>query len=838
MSQPLRHGIPRVSTIAATEFSAPAQATRVTILHSVPLVPVRDILAAVLGGDRDDRDILWIDFEGHSAPWEHLRATVDDAFGTALPGDPFGAVAGFLLTLERPLLLAVELHPGVSAAVDSGLLDLLATAAQLSIVAVCTGRRALMARGRLEFGAVTVSPSALVLGAQGIRDAVATAGLTLTEVAAAGLAQTALAQADVLPAALAMMESAATVGDDPDTNAIRLRAEISFVLELRAQSMSDEQLSSAASIAVPAVISARMLADITGHDVDDLELQRLTQSRVLLRDGQLHLEPTLRRAVLDEAQSRIPGTLAGLHRAVAGHLLASGRTFEALAHFAHAGDWKTLIETIDESLIGLMAEDPQALQRIILDLPQTVRDEHPRLGLYLEDEWKRSDVDSPPYLAVTRRMPATLSRLPDVMAPWDRLLSLLTRSLMLRLKSDYPGALKTADELDALLATDDMIDQPSLVLAEAHFQGGMCRLLGLDLVGARESFHRSAELARGFDNALHQSSARATAALALTRALEGEIEQASSLLLALDVDAMADTSMLVANALVAISRMNPRDARHWIAQLGELRIGDEFWPFAVHAGNRYGLYWGDPVETDSDLDRAWAEHGDQLVAGSTAQVLLTSDAADLALLLGQLPRAEAALDQAPVRNTWISVCRARLALLAGNPKHALLFILEGQGRGRTERHGQLDLAVLRAASEHALERDEDATASLLRAINKSNRSGVIVPFHLLPLETLGSLAALHPDAEAFVARHGLRGTSYLAPYQTLAGALSERELVVLRALDPAATIEQVARKLFVASNTVKAQLRSIYRKLNVSTRTEALLVAAELGLLDEDSRSA
>jgi len=146
--------------------------------------------------------------------------------------------------------------------------------------------------------------------------------------------------------------------------------------------------------------------------------------------------------------------------------------------------------------------------------------------------------------------------------------------------------------------------------------------------------------------------------------------------------------------------------------------------------------------------------------------------------------------------------------------------------------------VLRAASEHALERDEDATASLLRAINKSNRSGVIVPFHLLPLETLGSLAALHPDAEAFVARHGLRGTSYLAPYQTLAGALSERELVVLRALDPAATIEQVARKLFVASNTVKAQLRSIYRKLNVSTRTEALLVAAELGLLDEDSRSA
>jgi LuxR family maltose regulon positive regulatory protein len=72
----------------------------------------------------------------------------------------------------------------------------------------------------------------------------------------------------------------------------------------------------------------------------------------------------------------------------------------------------------------------------------------------------------------------------------------------------------------------------------------------------------------------------------------------------------------------------------------------------------------------------------------------------------------------------------------------------------------------------------------------------------------------------------------------VAGALSERELIVLRALEPGATVEQIAKKLFVASNTVKAQLRSIYRKLNVSTRTEALLVAAELGLLDADSRSA
>src|SRR5690606_3811198 len=139
---------------------------------------------------------------------------------------------------------------------------------------------------------------------------------------------------------------------------------------------------------------------------------------------------------------------------------------------------------------------------------------------------------------------------------------------------------------------------------------------------------------------------------------------------------------LVAQALVSIGRLDERDARHRLSLLADVRAGDEFWAFAAHAENRYGLYWGDPVETDADLDRTWAEHGDSLVDGSTAQLLLTSDAADLAIILGQLSRAEATLEKASGRNTWIAVSRARLALLAGNPKHALLFILEGQARGR------------------------------------------------------------------------------------------------------------------------------------------------------------
>jgi DNA-binding CsgD family transcriptional regulator len=52
--------------------------------------------------------------------------------------------------------------------------------------------------------------------------------------------------------------------------------------------------------------------------------------------------------------------------------------------------------------------------------------------------------------------------------------------------------------------------------------------------------------------------------------------------------------------------------------------------------------------------------------------------------------------------------------------------------------------------------------------------------------------------------------------------LSVRELVVLAELGEPLTLEGIARRLFVSRNTVKSQVRSIYRKIGVSTRAEAV----------------
>lgn len=64
------------------------------------------------------------------------------------------------------------------------------------------------------------------------------------------------------------------------------------------------------------------------------------------------------------------------------------------------------------------------------------------------------------------------------------------------------------------------------------------------------------------------------------------------------------------------------------------------------------------------------------------------------------------------------------------------------------------------------------------------------------------------------------------PSAAVATRLTRRERVVLAELGRDATLEAIAVTLFVSRNTVKSQVRSIYRKIGVSTRAEAVAWAA------------
>jgi LuxR family maltose regulon positive regulatory protein len=69
------------------------------------------------------------------------------------------------------------------------------------------------------------------------------------------------------------------------------------------------------------------------------------------------------------------------------------------------------------------------------------------------------------------------------------------------------------------------------------------------------------------------------------------------------------------------------------------------------------------------------------------------------------------------------------------------------------------------------------------------------------------------------------------PLTPLRGEFSERELAVLRLLASSLSQREIGGMLFISVNTVKTHSKSIFRKLGVATRAEAVARARELDLI-------
>ena len=90
-----------------------------------------------------------------------------------------------------------------------------------------------------------------------------------------------------------------------------------------------------------------------------------------------------------------------------------------------------------------------------------------------------------------------------------------------------------------------------------------------------------------------------------------------------------------------------------------------------------------------------------------------------------------------------------------------------------------------------------------------------------------------------VLRQAIEGTVYSAigmpdasDSPARAAGLTDRETAILSALARGLSNEAIGKELWVAEQTVKFHLTNIYRKLGVSSRTEAVRRAYEAGILE------
>lgn len=278
---------------------------------------------------------------------------------------------------------------------------------------------------------------------------------------------------------------------------------------------------------------------------------------------------------------------------------------------------------------------------------------------------------------------------------------------------------------------------------------------------------------------------------------------------------------------VAMEDLDPHAAEEVLGTLRRQRHDDELWPHIVEGVFTYELHWGDPETAAAELRDLGRRYHLRLRPDDYAALVLARIAVDLKLALGHGAGVPALLAHLPPDHPWGITRRARLDLAIGRPEQALTHRLVPGGRTARDR---MELDCTQAAALVRLGRLEEARDRAQRVAAVARRSGMRLPLAQLPASDRDVLAGLSPDLAEVLARVGAR-LPVLAPEPAEVVELSDREHAVLHCLAAGLTREEVAGELFVSINTVKTQLRSLYRKLGVAGRSEALTRARVVGLL-------
>ncbi|MER7797884.1 LuxR C-terminal-related transcriptional regulator [Microbacterium sp. NPDC096154] len=145
---------------------------------------------------------------------------------------------------------------------------------------------------------------------------------------------------------------------------------------------------------------------------------------------------------------------------------------------------------------------------------------------------------------------------------------------------------------------------------------------------------------------------------------------------------------------------------------------------------------------------------------------------------------------------------------------------------------RVDALVVRAAVLLRRGKRAEAAGTFADALDLVADNRLLVGLAILPPSELRELADLLPahDERAQLAL-AVAEARIAFPAGGKDERLTARERTVLGVLAEGVTVPEAARRLTVSANTVKTQLRSLYRKLGVHDRQALLLVARERGLL-------
>ncbi|WP_433467086.1 LuxR C-terminal-related transcriptional regulator [Spirillospora sp. CA-128828] len=592
---------------------------------------------------------------------------------------------------------------------------------------------------------------------------------------------------------------------------------------------------------------AELAAELAGPEAGELfaGLVRENAFVVPLEHGWYRYHAVLGAALNLTLRHEHPADVAPLHRRAAQWFSRAGLLEEAVRQAVLAGDWPYASRlTVDGLAIGrlLGLSDGRPLAGLLRGIPghaAGVTEPEPPLVAAAVALDQGDDEACAAHLARAERL---LAGLPDGHSVPARLTAGLVR-LVADCPTRYEDLRDLVHDLDRLL--DAIPRTPSRELPELHalvrYAHGLLELRAGRPGRAGAEFKRALPAAEAGGDLQRR---RCLGALALAEALQGGFRWASHLTtragqlpeVSTSPAGRRVTAVHLACAWVALEDVSLDEARD---ELDKVRVANDQSPDGLLAAlhdllaARLDMAAGRPDRALTALD-AIGEDAAALPWLHRRMRLVEAEARTA----GGAPEAAMAAAR-DVGGAEGAVALARVHLHERQPAAASRAVRPVLAESSAPATARVEAWLLDAYLAYRADDRSRGRRSLERALRLGEREKIRLPFAmarswLLPvLRQDPELLRPHRrliDPLGTMPRHPPEPDAGEAP-AAVVGRLSARELEVLRLLSRMLTTDEIAAEMFISVNTVKTHLKSIYRKLAVTRRGEAVRRAHRYRLL-------
>ena len=536
-----------------------------------------------------------------------------------------------------------------------------------------------------------------------------------------------------------------------------------------------------------------------------------------------------------------PDLVPELHRRAAGWYQRNGLLTQAVRHAAAAGDWQLAARVVvGELAVGQLTQTGGN---------QSLADEFTRMRP--AQAWTRPEpllvaaalalADDRPASTWLAAAESMLGALPPAEAIPARLAAAQVRLAMSRGTGDLGSMAAAVAEAQAMLAAvpTGVVARCAWIGAQVLSGRGAVELWSGHLGEAAATFEAAIAAVPAPDSTHERASCLGY--LALADALRGRLNRAAGTAGGAErLSAPISPAAHVALATVYVERNELRQAHAELKRAeGALRLYPDRLTGAVAClmAARKALAEGHP---DSAVEIARkARHGGPLPYWLERRLAMLESRACAAA--GDATAALDAAGRADPASLEAAVTQAHAWLAAGDPKAARKSLAGHRERAEAvPDHVRLEAWLVTARISYAAGERAEGRRSLQRALRLAEPERLRLPFALERTWLRRVLRAdpdlahvyrdlLEPDLVGPAREPAPKPGTRAAP--VMLEPLSGRELEVLQYAAEMLDTTEIAAVLFISVNTVKSHLKSIYRKLAVTHRGEAVRRARELRIL-------